>query len=166
MKQWLTDNKIFFEFISTVLFGLASIALGVASYTVAQSQLKIARIQLEPHITVAEKYLLDEAGIAKETVLEIFNAGAPIYGFFVDNKVFYTVSTNEETFGVPVTGYYYVTFNLDSVTGKLAELRGSNNNMFYGNTYSQQINSDWNEVLGYAEVGRTSITRVVYETRE
>ena len=166
MKQWLNDNKVYFEVGSTLVFGIASVLVAVAANNVSQSQLEIAKIQLEPHIYVSEKYLLDISGVATETFLEINNAGAPIYGFTVDTKTFYTVATNSETFWVPVNGYYYATFKLDAVDGKLAEVRGANNNLIYGEFYRQQLNSDHDANLGYAELGRKTVSRVSYESRE
>lgn len=38
--------------------------------------------------------------------------------------------------------------------------------MVFGEVYSQQLNSDQDAKLGYAELGRTTIMRVSYETRE
>ena len=166
MKQWLNENKIYFEIGSTLVFGLASVFVAVAANNVSQNQLEIAKIQLEPLIFVSEKYLTNETGIATETFLEVNNAGAPIYGFSVDTRTFYTVSTNSETVWIPVNGYYYATFELDAVDGELAEVRGENNNSIFWEVYSQQLNSDHDANLGYAEIRRMTITRVSYETRE
>ena len=166
MKKWLTENKIFFEIGSTILFGAASIFLAFAANSVSQNQLEIAKIQLEPHIFISEKYLRDEAGVATESFIEVTNAGAPIHGFSVDTKTFYTVTTNSESIWIPVVGYYYATFELDAVIGKLAEVRGRNNNSTFAEVYLQQLSSDHDTKLGYAELGRTTIVRVRYETRQ
>ncbi|MEP4902172.1 MAG: hypothetical protein ABJX82_10240, partial [Paracoccaceae bacterium] len=137
MKQWLEENKIYFEIGSALVFGVASFIVAVAANKVSQNQLEIAKIQLEPLIFISEKYLKDDAGVAVETILEINNAGAPIYGFSVDTRTFYTVSTGSETIWIPVSGYYDATFELDAVDGKLAEVRGLNNNTAFGEVYSQ-----------------------------
>lgn len=115
---------------------------------------------------VSEKYLRDEAGGATETFIEITNAGAPIHGFSVDTKTFYTVTTSSESIWIPVVGYYYATFELDAVVGKLAEVRGRNNNSTFAEVYLQHLSSDHDTELGYAELGRTTIVRVRYETRQ
>lgn len=166
MKKWLTENKVFFEIGSALVFGAASVLVAISANKVAQSQLEIAEIQLQPLIYVSEKYLQDEAGIAVETILEVNNAGAPVYGFSVDTRTFYTVSTNSETIWIPVSGYYIANFELNAVDGKLAEVRGVNNNLAFGKLNLQQADSkDDDEVFGYAELRRVTITRVRYETR-
>lgn len=165
MKRWLNENKIYFEIGSTFVFGIASVFVAVAANNVSESQLEIAKIQLEPLIFISEKYLQDDTGVATETFLEINNAGAPVYGFSVDTRTFYTVSTSSETIWIPVNGYYYATFELDAVDGKLAEVRGLNNNLAFGGVYSQQLKSDDDANLGYAELGRTTVTRVSYKAR-
>lgn len=165
MKQWLNDNRIYLEIGSALVFGIASIFVAIAANIVSQSQLEIAKIQLEPHIFVSETYLLDEAGIATETILEVHNAGAPIYGLNLNTRTFYTVSTSSGTVWIPVNGYYNASFQLQAVVGKLAEVRGANNNSVYGEVYRQQLHSDDDAILHYAELGRTTITRVSYETR-
>ncbi|MEP4338180.1 MAG: hypothetical protein ABJ360_17710, partial [Roseobacter sp.] len=45
------------------------------------------------------------------------------------------------------------------------EVRGLNNNTAFGEVYSQHLNSDDDANLGYAKLGRATITRVSYETR-
>ncbi|MCI5095721.1 MAG: hypothetical protein MRY77_05360 [Rhodobacteraceae bacterium] len=166
MKQWLNDNKIYFEIGSTLVFGIASVLVAVAANNVSQNQLEVAKIQLAPLIFVSEKYFRDEAGVATETYLEVKNAGAPIYGFSVATRTFYIVSTSSGEFWVPVNGYYSVIFELDAVEETLAEVRGTNNNFVFSETYLQQLKSDHDPILGYAEFERTTLTRVSYETRE
>jgi hypothetical protein len=165
VKKWLNENKVFFEIGSALTFGIASVIIAISANRVSQSQLEIAEIQLKPLIYISEKYLNDEAGMAVETILEINNAGAPVYEFSVDTRTFYTVSTNSETIWVPVSGYYYGQFELKAVDGKLAEVRGMNNNSVFAQLNLQHVHSKDDENFGYTELRRVTVTRVSYETR-
>jgi hypothetical protein len=52
------------------------------------------------------------------------------------------------------------------VVGKLAEVRGKDNNLTFSEVYNQQLTSDTDVRLGCSAIERKTITRFVYETRE
>jgi hypothetical protein len=104
VRNWLHSNKIYFEIGSSLVFGVASIFVAVAANDVSKRQLEISKIQLEPLIYIGEKYSAGEGGSAANTILEVNNTGAPVYGFSVDAKTFYAVVNASEEIWIPVEG--------------------------------------------------------------
>ena len=72
---------------------------------------------------------------------------------------------DRDTVWIPVTGYYYATFKSAAVTGKLAEVRGTNNNTAFAETYARYLDSSKHGELDHTELLRVTIVRVSYETR-
>lgn len=62
-------------------------------------------------------------------------------------------------------GYYNATFKMDAVSGKLAEVRGVNNNNDFADLYKEHMNLSTFGELGHTELARVTIVQILYETR-
>jgi len=60
MKNFLIDNKIYFDTVSSILIGVAALMVAYASYTVSEQQLLLAEVSLQPHFHVETSYTFDQ----------------------------------------------------------------------------------------------------------
>ncbi len=165
-KAWLTDNKIFFEIGAALIFGVASIIFGVASYKVSKNQLAISEIQFQPHLFVNEFYIIDDAsGKAYETKLTINNSGAPLINPVISERTFYVVTQENTSYWVPVNGYYFGQYDSNVPIGEISNMIGNNNNNIYVKLYREFLSESFKKLYGFVNIKRITMVRVNYETQ-
>jgi len=165
-KAWLTDNKIFFEIGAALIFGIASIIFGVASYRVSQNQLTISEIPFRPHLFVNEFYIIDDvSGKAYETKLTINNAGAPLTNPVISERTFYVVNREDISYWVPVFGYYFSQYYKGIPTGEISSMRWENNNNNFSTLYKEFLRESFKKSHGFVEISRVTVVRVDYTTQ-
>lgn len=141
IKQFLENNRIYFETLVPAALSLSAVLVSCAAYNVSTTQTEIAQVAVAPNFYVSESYLYDDVRkIAYETVLEIFNEGAFLTSYDETVRSFieleFRVKQEQKKVYVPLIGYYGNFFKEIQTTGKITEARGDNNNEIYGELYS------------------------------
>jgi len=138
LRQWLTENKVFFETIASVLLGLMSIivslvALRLSSYQaqLTESQIALSKQQQLPIITLNEHLIFDDKSSSfTRKQLVISNIGPPLKEFSYEHAEFMKLTSqlSNHKFAsvlVPLNGYYDTGVLTHEPVGKLATLSSS-----------------------------------------
>jgi hypothetical protein len=129
MKEWLQENKIFFEIIHYIVITLASCLFGYASFIVAQEQLLISKNQIRPHLSIEEVFKKNkETGFYDNTELHLSNDGTPINNVTIISYSILTVEKSDSLAYIPLDHFYFGTYSVNKSAGKLKILKGYNNN--------------------------------------
>ena len=123
-KFWLTNNRIYFEVVSLIIFGLASIIVATLSWRSGQRQVEISELQQRPIIHL-KKDLVDSV-----PVLNIYNVGQPAFNvsaapFNVSElRIIYYFNKNDSpaTFLFSLDGYYNYLSITENIDGKIASI--------------------------------------------
>ena len=113
-----------------LIVSVAALIVAYNSYSIAQSQLNVATIGVEPHFYVDEVPIYDEATKSwHERELKIFNVGAPAANISTNVSTFYKVNGYGEIGErlIPLSGYYYAVFRTGEPKGKLSTHIGRKN---------------------------------------
>ncbi|THK41727.1 hypothetical protein E8Q33_07630 [Methylophaga sp. SB9B] len=166
MRVWLERNKVFFEIFSSSLIAAAAIAVGLASYLVSVSQLRVSEIATEPHFYIETTLYRDaESSSYNESEMRLLNAGAPVHNIVVDVKSFIKVNlfTEEvEPIYVPVVGYYFAQFPSHSPKGLVATFKGSKNNYYASQLYFAKLSPEVMNGRPYFDHTFVHVTSVDY----
>lgn len=113
-----------------VVVSIAALIVAYSSYLIAQSQLFVATIAVEPHFYVDEVPLYDEATKSwDERELKVFNVGAPVANISTGVNTFYKINDYGDIGEkwIPLSGYYYASFRTGEPKGKLSTHKGMKN---------------------------------------
>lgn len=175
IKKWLSDNKIYFELTSSILFGAAAVLVAYASYTVSKQQLLLSEATVKPHFYV-ETALSYNSEIKRydEIELSIFNAGGPVSNLGIDLKSFLsinfpvergTVGGKRSTIILPLTGYYVGQAIHQTPVGKLVTYIGHQNNENYMQLKKIIHTKKNHEKYGYVNINLQHIIQIDYLDR-
>jgi hypothetical protein len=167
MKEWLTKNKIYFELLSSVLFGAAALLVAYASYNVSSLQLEVAEQTLEPHFYIEESVLFNPATkYYEKSELYIFNAGSPVGNLSFQVMSFLIVdrevNSQNQTVYIPVNGYYFASFNHQTPVGKLVTYRGHLNNKHYGELHAKLLDGKTKKKYGFINLNLKHLVKVSF----
>ncbi len=164
IKEWLEKNKIFFEIISSILFGMAALAISISSCNISNLQLDTSLAAITPHFYIQNVLFMNpETGYYDEEEMYIYNAGNPVYNIDIREYTFIGVhffGKHEKEGYIPIYGYYSAQFNEHQPTGKLSTFKGFKNNQHYGNLYKELLNMPKQEV--YFEIGIIHLVLITY----
>lgn len=136
MKDFLKENKIYFELASSIMFGIAALLISLASYNISREQLNASKLNNNPHFYIETELQKDEkTKMYTDKILKVYNAGAPVYNLNISHYEFIEVryfGEKQEIIYVPVNGYYSGQFLTHSPTGLLSTFRGYKNNSIMG----------------------------------
>jgi len=169
MKKCLKDNKIYFEIIAPILFGLAALFISIASCNISKQQLLISEIELQPHFYLEEDYIFNpKKEIYDETEMIIYNGGSPASNISISLvsyiKVGYEKNKQFKKSLVPITGYYSSQFSTYSPKGKVATLKDYlNNEKFF--EICNQFFGPAKEKYGLVDINLIHVTKINYQDR-
>jgi len=170
MRNWLENNRIYFETFTPLLVSLAAIAVSLASYSLADRQLKLSTIDTQPNFYLKELYLYDpKIKQAYESELKIYNSGADISNFKKKINSFVEIEHYNETGKVvdyiSIIGYYGVTFNSSDPVGELSLTKGENNNLKYSDVYFDFQNLNVSQKYGFVFLNLKHATKITYTNK-
>lgn len=144
-------NKIFFETLAAVFLTIMSIIVGIAQWSSANSQNKIAEIQKElaeaqalPSFEIKiEQFKDQQSGMYNRNDLIILNHGGPAYNFEAESAYFIKTTYADPTVScelrVPLDGYFAADFEGSGSTGQLVQMYGDKNNLMYSELTNEPI---------------------------
>ena len=168
-RTWLKANKVYFEIVSSVLFGLTAVLIAFASYTVSKRQLGIAALAAEPHFFV-ETIFVRESGskVFTSQELRIHNGGSPVSNIEITCRTFIEVrrfGENEGLTFVPLLGYYTATIDQHMPVGHLSTCTGHRNNDHAARIHFSSLDDEVQNKHGYFELRILAVVRVSYTDR-
>lgn len=132
MKKFLENNKIYFDILSSVMFGGAALCISLASCSLSKEQLEISEVSTRPHFYIDTVLYKDpETKMYNDSEMSIYNAGAPAYNIDIAHYEFIEVQyygKNPRTKILLVSGYYFGQFNNHTPNGLISTLKGPGNN--------------------------------------
>ncbi|MEZ9396747.1 hypothetical protein AB4393_12335 [Vibrio splendidus] len=170
MRNWLNNNKIYFETFVPLLVSVAALVVALASYNLADRQLELSAIESEPNFYLKEMYLYDPTiKRAYETELRIYNSGADISNFKKQINSFVEVEHYNESGKVvdyiSIIGYYGITYNSSDPSGELSLIKGERNNDKYFETYFDFQNLKSDENYGFVFLRLKHATKISYTNK-
>ena len=150
IKEWLKENKIFFETIAIVLLSTMAIIVSIQSNKISSSQLRIAedqkRIMVAQNLPLlrlnAYQVYTKETDKYSEDIIKIVNEGPPLYEFHKDYVVFieFEFGKRGEALSkilIPLNGYYGSSFLTGESKNLLCTITGPKNKLKYDNFISE-----------------------------
>ncbi|MBE8715889.1 hypothetical protein [Cellvibrio polysaccharolyticus] len=132
MKKFLEKNKIYFDIVSSVMFGAAALFISLASYNLSKEQLEISKVSTRPHFYIDKVlYKNPETKEYNDSEMNIYNAGAPAYNIDIVHYEFIEVQyygKDPMTKLLLVSGYYLGQINNYTPNGLISTLKGPGNN--------------------------------------
>lgn len=130
IKKWLTENKVYFEVISLIIFGLASIIVAILSWKSSERQVELSELEHIPLIHV-KKEISDSIPI-----LNVYNVGEPAFNVNAESTAIFSVNSiyffNNITerpaqYLFSLDRYYEYMSTTENTNGKIASLRLNKN---------------------------------------
>ncbi|WP_149981133.1 hypothetical protein [Pseudoalteromonas rhizosphaerae] len=170
MRVWLEKNKIYFDTFAPISLSIAALFVAIASYKLADQQLKLSSLNAKPNFYLKEISLYDPvAKHANETELRIYNSGEEISNFNKNVNSIIIVEQYKETEKIvsyiPIIGYYDVSFNSSDPTGELSIVKGHNNNAKFFDVYVEFQNSKFNDKYGFVFISLKHSTQITYTNK-
>jgi len=132
MKDFLKNNKIYFEILSSVMFGGGAILISFAAYNLSKEQVEISKISNRPHFYIEVALRKDpDTKFYNDSEQYIYNSGAPVHNLSIDSNEFIEVEffgNNPRKEILPISGYYFGQFRNHSPVGLLTTFKGPGNN--------------------------------------
>lgn len=168
-RAWLKANKVYFEVVSSILFGGAAVLIAFASYTVSERQLRTAELAAEPHFFV-EKMFVRKSGskVYTDQEMRIHNGGSPVSNVEIDCRTFIEVrrfSENEGSTFVPIIGYYSGQVNRHVPVGHLSTFIGHSNNNHVARMQNSLLRDEIMNQYGYSEMSVLVVLLISYTDR-
>ncbi len=136
MKSFLERNKIYFEIVASLVFGLAALLVSFASYRNSSELVTLNQRAAQPHFSVQTSYIKDEkTGTDDDTELFVSNISGFAYNIHCQVYSFIKLSlfkggTRTDTL-IPIVGYYPVSQKVGATVGTLFVFNGHANNAHY-----------------------------------
>jgi len=132
LREWLLENKVFFETLVALLLGAMAIILSLGSLENSRLQTRIQQAQAQPIFVIQAEYVLNpDSQKYEDIVFRIRNTGQPLKSFSNTVHSFLIVNrTLEPKSGatIPIVGYLPTNFPTGDATGLLWTLKGGHNN--------------------------------------
>ncbi len=140
IKNWLQNNKIFFETIGITAFTIMSIIVALSANNISQYQTNLSELEHQPIFNFQRDYFPINSSLEQfKQDLIISNEGTPITNFRAESATFYDIklydinnSSKNIIARVPVDGYFLYPFYSYNSTGELVRFESSNK---FSNTY-------------------------------
>lgn len=128
--NWTCKNKVYFEILSSLIFGVASLLVAIASYTVSKETLTATEAQIIPDFTVSITQKLNpDTQKYDDTILYLSNHGGVAHNINFSHKTFIQINKN---YYLPITGYFFVTVRTGNVRDEiLISFSPKNNKIFW-----------------------------------
>jgi len=177
VRTWLKQNKVYFDTLAPVSIGIAAFFVALASYNLTNQQVKLADKQLElsllniePNIYLKEVHIIDPVTkLSTETELRIFNSGEEVRNFKKSVKTFLEIehiSMRGKVFiYIPIIGYYGTGYYSSEPTGELARASGYKNNEIFSNFYLDFQASNLKNKYGYTFINLKHLTKINYTNK-
>lgn len=127
-RKWLEENKVFFTTIAAILLSVMAIIVSWQTNLITQEQTKVIQREQLPSIRMEVSlpaYDVETGETSGRDILYIYNNGAPIYEFNIENMVFIEICYTENHENMrsvlyPILGYYNSTTIPARSTGAIA----------------------------------------------
>ncbi len=175
IREWLERNKIFFEVFSYLFIGAITVLLTCVSINLTQQQTEIQKQQAiliknerQPifMVTFPLQKLSNTEKFDTETI-EIYNNGNIFKRLDFDIQMFYNLEYKipkqniNESYYIPIRGYYFAQFRFQSFTGKLVEGFLKNNHLNFIRIYNETIEKSKDET--YYFIKKITLTKLYYQ---
>lgn len=169
-RTWLKQNKIYFETLAPVSISFAALFVALASYKLADQQLKLSSINSEPNLYLKENYLYDPiTKRADETELRIYNSGGEISNFSKNVSSLLVIEqyldTGKTLSYIPIIGYYNTSFSSEDPKGELSLVKGFNNNAKFSDFYFNFQSSKLRDKYGFIFLSLKHSTQITYTNK-
>jgi hypothetical protein len=168
VREWLQENKIFFEVSAAVLIGGASLVVSWSALQVGEQTLAATEVSSLPHFALSKEPRFDPSTQKfVEESLALNNHGAPISNWDWTVKTFVAIEKYGERRGkifVPLDGYYNVQYRGSVSTGQLAKAVGQENLQRYADLYIAALNAKGPDGIG-VHISLEVVSVVSYEDR-
>ncbi|TMP19098.1 hypothetical protein CWC02_08515 [Pseudoalteromonas sp. S2721] len=170
MKSWLKNNKIYFETLAPVCISLAALFVALASYKLADQQLILSAINVEPNFYLKETYLYDPVTKSShKTELSIYNSGEGISNFTENVNSLLVIEhftdTGKTLSYIPIIGYYDTSFTSTEPKGELAIVTGYDNNAKFSDIYFEFQKSQLKDKYGFVFISLKHATKITYTNK-
>lgn len=171
IRDWLNNNKIFFETIAVLLLALMAIIVSWNTNQIASYQTDIMKSEHLPiiHLDIAQIYDPSTKNYTRDELI-ISNLGAPLSEFETEEAIFFKVGYSNHKDGkialIPLYGYYNAIFLTGNATGELVTFL--NDEVAEGNKYrAVHMSSEYNDFVqkrnGYGFANLVRYVRVSYK---
>ena len=168
-RAWLKANKVYFEVVSSLLFGGAAVLIAFASYMVSKGQLRTAELAAEPHFFVETIFTRDSGSeVYTDQEMRIHNSGSPVSNIEINYRTFMEVRRFGEDEGltfVPLIGYYTVRYSHNAPVGHIATFKGFRNNNHAARITSASLSDEVQNRHGYFEPRILVVVLIAYTDR-
>ena len=173
IREWLAANRIYFEVLSSVLFGISATFISLASYNLSRKQYRISKSQhrisaagLDPHFVLVEVYRDDDTIFGSSKWLVISNIGAPVYNVNIRTETFLQIrfTPPKRIVYLPIAGFYDTTFGGDAHIGQLAMVSGYQNQKKFNRFHEQELSAP-NKKQGIHFRDLSTVTQISYENQ-
>lgn len=128
MRQWLTNNQIFFQLFQWVLVGAASVTVALLTYFTHERRLEMDRQLAGPHLKISRILSKNEAtNKYEDDFLLIANEGRPVRELSSRVYAFLSINHGKKEIRQPVT-YFFAQHSTGHSTGVVKYFRQPQNN--------------------------------------
>lgn len=170
MKSFLERNKIYFEIVSSMMFGGAALFISLASFNTSKEQLAISEITTKPHFYVETVLYKDpKSKMYNDSEMRIYNVGAAVYNISVNSREFIEVNffgEHSRKVILPISGYYFAQFDNYTPTGLLTTLKGPNNNLVMSKLDFDSLEYSKKNTIKYFEFQLKILVSISYTNRK
>lgn len=167
IRDFFTENKIFFEIFSYIVIGVAGIIFSYFQLKINKQQIEIQKKELQPIFKITYTLYKGERTETYDTeIIEIHNDGKAVKSFDSKIKTFYKIEYSNHKKGlkieqnIPIAGFYFAQSKAQNSTGLLLQGYYRNNNADYARLYreciAQTLDGD------YYFINRFSLIKIVY----
>jgi len=157
MKEWLTNNKIYFDTISRTLLAIMAVIISFVSISISSNQLENEYNLNKPLIKVSSETFSYSGEPNDSRYLIISNEGSPITSFssklytwikIEANKSPFDANSERQTLYLPIWDYFGGTVSSNNFTGEMERYIGlKNNNLLY--KIRKEFDDKYNEEFDY-----------------